>query len=861
MWGVHLGVQPEHGGHLDEQKPSENDSKKTSLHHLKTVAMDGSTRVLMPEHLQELRRSGLSDPSIESSGVYSAGQKQISALIGWTWRKGHGLVFPHYDARGNLMLSRVKPDEPRHIKQRGSHKVMKYEHPKGKPAVPYYPLQALQEKRYAETDTWVWTEGEKKALLLCQLGYAPVGLGGVHNFCDAQKRSQGEGMVWSSGLLELVKAHGGGKRHVICFDADAFSNKHVMLAARRLGGMLLADGAREVRMVKIPAAEDGKTGIDDYCVTHGESETRALIEAAALVEEGGEIEPLDPQNPLLPLSSLPWLRGAKLPPGLRLPPRWDIRKDRSVWFQKSPDGDPVELLKDVLIPMGRLQSEDEGHTRIEFVYRAYGKWLRGSVLERSLRDARKALDALPAGAPIDSNCARDQVQWCSDFLRVNQSLIEKRHVLGRTGWFGAGFSLGADVLGRDDVRCELPESGPSVSVAFKPRGELEGHREAIKQAFDTDPICAMAILGALGAPLLRKLGAPNFTMHFFGDSSRGKTSMLKIAASVYGDPESAAWVSSGNTTMVAMEQRAQMLTDMPFFMDELGAGDLRQMEQRMYMMGSGVGRSRANKMLEVRKMTVFHGILMSSGELEIVAQNSATGAQVRALQLHVRGFGELDGFEIDALRVRCAANAAHLGRDWLQIWVSERDEWSMLELFYRETCKEFRELAGQNPLLGRQSGMFAFLATVEHASSAFLGVGQPQGETVRQVFKDSSAHVTVRSLADRATDMLAEWVATELWAFPELSIDMHGGGKLSDVVPGRRISGIRRPGEVCFYPEAMKAKFTEQGMPPGVTLRCLADQGKIILGGQKVTRQVRVGGARHRMICIPEEHLGFDIPV
>ena len=52
--------------------------------------------------------------------------------------------------------------------------------------------------------------------------------------------------------------------------------------------------------------------------------------------------------------------------------------------------------------------------------------------------------------------------------------------------------------------------------ALRPRGTYEAHIAALRSAFDEDPIAAVAILGALAAPLLSPLDAPNFAIHFPG---------------------------------------------------------------------------------------------------------------------------------------------------------------------------------------------------------------------------------------------------------------------------------------------------------------------------------------------------------
>src|SRR5690606_4885443 len=203
------------------------------------------------------------------------------------------------------------------------------------------------------------------------------------------------------------------------------------------------------------------------------------------------------------------------------------------------------------------------------------------------------------GAPIDSNTAAKVVAWLRDFEHVNADRLPRIGSVDRLGWHGEDrFMLGDKLIGDEEAEpLVLDTRGREELVrAFSPRGDYEAHVEALRRAWEADPLAAMMIAAAFAAPLLRHLLAPDFAVHLAGDSSRGKSSMLKIAASVYGDVANRLWVASWGSSPAAHEIRAMQLADLPLPIDEAGvASDPRARERIVYTLMNGGGRMLAKR--------------------------------------------------------------------------------------------------------------------------------------------------------------------------------------------------------------------------------------------------------------------------
>lgn len=116
------------------------------------------------------------------------------------------------------------------------------------------------------------TEGEKKAVLLCQYGYACIGLFGVNNWLKREKRKvkDKEGkeeekeisvpidcfddIIWKDRIVYLV------------FDSDKYKNIQVLVAEAKLW-MHLKDLGADARVINLPLDLEAK-GIDDFFVKY-----------------------------------------------------------------------------------------------------------------------------------------------------------------------------------------------------------------------------------------------------------------------------------------------------------------------------------------------------------------------------------------------------------------------------------------------------------------------------------------------------------------------------------------------------------------------------------------------------------------
>lgn len=834
----------------------------------------GAPKTLSDVHRAHLRASGLSDEAIEANGFYTESNgAQLAELLGWKrWPQARGtaIVIPFWkpDAGPNdePFYARVRPDVPHVVEEKGKKRSRKYEAPVDGGIWIYFPAYSRRELRYRNRlSPVVFVEGEKKAAALDAIEtdapFAVVGASGVDSFHDTGHRDATDEWRFHPDILSAIDFKG--RDCFVCFDSDQATNDNVQTAIRTIAHMAISAGAASCQNVIPPPSEGGqKRGIDDFLVDEGPEATLDLFTFAS------KVEPLDRSKHAPTVLRHIWCAEAPLDERLRIPRVYAIdNKTGAIWREEF--GKKPEFVERSPMFIKRITSDlYTGHEQIEITFRRAQSWRVVSVPRRSLIDSRSIVSELgPVGAPVDCNTASKVIAWLRDFETDNDRRIPRSRSVNRCGWATVEgkrcFVLGQEVLTADgesvDLVVDRNAERARLSAGLTEQGTLEAHTEALRTAWEASPVAAMAIAAALAAPLLKLLGQPIFAVHLYGDSSKGKSSMLKVAASTYGDPRNDEWIASWNSTTVGHEQRAAHLCDLPLPIDEAGVVEARERDKAVYLLVNGVGRTRGARDGGLRETQSWRTVVLSTGEALLAGEESATGAQVRVLQRHVAGFGSLDAAGVDAVRRACEQNYGHVGRAWLRHWLDASDE-EIGEA--RETLSKLvRSMQASTDaskgIIARQAATWALLAFVEHAASSVLGIGKEGGATIATMYADQSEARPVRTAAERGLDTVAHWIASQGEAFPALTTSADGGKYPKIEGHPRELFGYIDGARVCIFPASLRKVLAASGVDDDVALRSWRASGILIPGDAKaLTCSVRVNGGRQRMVVLSAESVG-----
>jgi len=219
-----------------------------------------ATFSLHPEHLADLRRSGLDDETIAAAGIRSLAPAEFPRYLspGLAPKTESCYLIPYPDADGFYrvkLFPAVQDGDGHHIR---------YYQPAGTTPRLYVPSLA----RAALTDPSVpllVTEGEKKALKGDQEDFACIAIGGLWNWLFA-----------GNPVSDLDRADWYERKVLLVPDSDVWTRPDLLNAVYALGKELEVRGGKP-NVVKFPTGAGGKkVGLDDYLCGHSVAQFEAV---------------------------------------------------------------------------------------------------------------------------------------------------------------------------------------------------------------------------------------------------------------------------------------------------------------------------------------------------------------------------------------------------------------------------------------------------------------------------------------------------------------------------------------------------------------------------------------------------------
>lgn len=214
------------------------------------------------------------------------------------------------------------------------------------------------------------------------------------------------------------------------------------------------------------------------------------------------------------------------------------------------------------------------------------------------------------------------------------------------GWFERAFVFPEDVI----------PIGAAVGYQSQGRGEhfyrtagtLESWQKEIGRKCTGNSRLILAVSAAFAGPLLRPLNIQGGGFHFRSASSAGKSTTQYVAGSVWGGGGPNGFARTWAATKSASESTAELHNDGCLILDEMRLIDPREVEQIVYMLANGSGKSRENRNLTGRRTLQWRLMLISSGEITLAdcamlaGQKMRGGAEIRMATIPAdaeRGFG------------------------------------------------------------------------------------------------------------------------------------------------------------------------------------------------------------------------------
>lgn len=190
----------------------------------------------------------------------------------------------------------------------------------------------------------------------------------------------------------------------------------------------------------------------------------------------------------------------------------------------------------------------------------------------------------------------------------------------------------------EDVVFQPEEHSPTLRTMHQ-SGTLKQWQTFVAKPCQGNHILLFSLCTAFAGSLLKFAGLDSGGFHFYGLSSKGKTTALQVAASVWGcggDPAVSehSYIGRWNTTGNALEATAAAHNDGLLTLDEMGTCDSKDFGKVVYDLFGGKGKSRLNKNSTLQAQRTWRILGLSTGEISVRQKiEEDSGRQAKAGQL------------------------------------------------------------------------------------------------------------------------------------------------------------------------------------------------------------------------------------
>lgn len=272
---------------------------------------------------------------------------------------------------------------------------------------------------------------------------------------------------------------------------------------------------------------------------------------------------------------------------------------------------------------------------VDLAWQCEHGWQRKTVSRLLVMDSRQIVTLADYGCPVASVSAVEIVR----FLKAQSENLDKPMgaALSRCGWLpGGDFALGSRTVGGTELRLVADEGASQVADALHEAGTFEGWLQAVAGVRER-PQVMVALYASVAACMLKPLGIEGGgVVHWACESSSGKTTSLRLGASVWGPPGLGdGLIGSWDATAKWLEERASFSCDLPLLLDETSHIPEKGREQAarlVYGLTSGTGRGRGTRGGS-EAMASFRTVCLSTGEAPITDWCRQAGVAARVLEV------------------------------------------------------------------------------------------------------------------------------------------------------------------------------------------------------------------------------------
>ena len=353
----------------------------------------------------------------------------------------------------------------------------------------------------------------------------------------------------------------------------------------------------------------------------------------------------------------------------------------------------------------RYKNVETGEFYYELQFEDEKRKYKLPVLARDITQGKFLVELASKGLEVTQNEAGNLVQYLSFYRRFNN--IPDYDVATRLGEIKGHF-ISPYQEDQQDNRYKIFNSDRGYQAlidAFETKGNIDDYIKGVFNPIKDNPMAMMMFYSSLGSVLLKDFDVDPFVSEISGRTSSGKTFILKICASVWGNRK---LVTEWNATNVSVERMASFMNSFPLIKDDTRKADNPfRIPSIVYQFSGGQSKGRGNSDRSIDYLEPWNNIMLSSGEVAIpdIAPDKA-GVAGRVITLQDDPFPNTDKTEFGDIAKAMENNHGLLGKLFIKQYRLDKNKYKSS---FESAVKYFMKQANGNEVMDRIARSFALL--------------------------------------------------------------------------------------------------------------------------------------------------------
>lgn len=530
-----------------------------------------------------------------------------------------------------------------------------------------------------------------------------------------------------------------------------------------------------------------------------------------------------------------------------IPKGFEAKKEGLYFVPSNEEKPPVFICSEYVLITGRYENITDGTEGLIVSWFHNNKWKRLKRSRDNFMVQSKLVELSALGFPVSSLNQRLMVQYLTAFERANLENIPVEKASEQMGWNEDGFLLGNEFIGSGSLSFVSSDKGEEqFAKHYTSKGYIHPWLN-MTEAIKFYPKVIAGVYASFASPLIELFDSKPFIFEWSGETSKGKTTAQKIAASVWGKPNEHGILKRWNSTPVAIERAASLTNHVPLFLDDTKQANPKYIASSVYHLAGGQGKNRGS-INGMQTTKTWGNVIFSTGEQKITSFSRDGGSTARVFSLDGLPFGTANDETYNLVRKIERVLKKHYGlagKMFIQYILDNRDKWLEWENYFYQQTDFYAEIAKGNTVSQR---LAEHMGIIDLASILFHKCFNQQYKAEKEMIKLWEGIISDNQETDRPKQALEDvisWVSSE-----ENRLYTRDGEtifKPSDCI-GKWNEA--KSEDLCLYPVKLENFLKTQGYEPSAILKSWAERNWIVTASGRMKKKVSVKNVKEWMYVL-----------